>query len=747
MNLLFNSNIILLCLILASCFNIVSASSVSITCNSDPINLEDNDFGQINLIIDGGIPPFQIEWTGVVEGTLNSELDNIDISNIPPGSYQIFLIDAAGNSDQCNVIVSSIENVKICKGECVMIGKSTDNCFNWLSNEYLNTPELSETLTCPTESMNYMFVVTDDHGDLVDLTYYNIVVEEVELDIITSNSAICNGAPLDLSTSPSNFSTYTWSNSSTLPQIAITTPGDYGVSVVNSNGCTGVSSIYVPDSNTPNSVENYLLNSGFVDLQIPLSIGGSISFQGPSSNNSFSANSTEYILDIANTYIYIDGEQIDIKSLLLPHIEDLASQECNPKVTILTNSSLCDPDIENYLIDAEDHYPSLGFIIFIYNNGADEGTLFTKVIGNCIEESTPNNRVKYSELPVLNCGKTFSEFKDLLTQTEIQLISHGVNDLYDQIDILRGIYYETTWSVDYSVENSEMRNNAFNIYCHDGFSPDDIRPLIGQSLYSQLFNCAEIVDGNKRIDFGHLIIGLDARAHSSSNLDFGVFGGNGPEIVTWLGDLGAAAGTLALRRINNPGYRAIQMFRGSSSFGASVNLEGDVAGFVLGWDFDHSIFSIYPTFEDTDLLSEILDSYLCPTANNSSEWHTRAKTFLKILGGEFDSSDQLLNKNELIENLKNQMTTFGDRYLLLRLYDNGQFDINKMIEASRHIIGASEEIAKVFVETLEKETLNPDDLIQATGQGPLPSSPGTPFEKYVNVKSVDEWLQWLKDKF
>src|SRR5207253_9211096 len=89
-------------------------------------------------------------------------------------------------------------------------------------------------------------------------------------------------------------------------------------------------------------------------------------------------------------------------------------------------------------------------------------------------------------------ASSFSALCALIELAETRLGKAGY-DTDGVIHVLRGIWYGTTWSMDHDVEGSAMRNNAFSIYTAS-MSPDDPRPIIGQSLFSALKKSAEVKD-------------------------------------------------------------------------------------------------------------------------------------------------------------------------------------------------------------------------------------------------------------
>ncbi|MCP2025456.1 hypothetical protein L1276_000596 [Flavobacterium sp. HSC-32F16] len=172
------------------------------------------------------------------------------------------------------------------------------------------------------------------------------------------------------------------------------------------------------------------------------------------------------------------------------------------------------------------------------------------------------------------------------------LIQNGQDDMGSRINTLRGIYYGTEWSLDYSVEKSSARNFAFNRYTGCNVDADARKVLkcsedCKANLYKSLFDSPEVFENQyKAVDFGHLIIGLDSRrGWRARNVSIPTQGGTGLELNNWVGDLGGGTANLSLQRVTKSKSRAKTLFPvGGHSYGAMVNLEGDVAAYVVGMD-------------------------------------------------------------------------------------------------------------------------------------------------------------------
>ena len=128
---------------------------------------------------------------------------------------------------------------------------------------------------------------------------------------------------------------------------------------------------------------------------------------------------------------------------------------------------------------------------------------------------------------------------------------------------------------------SDGRNLAFNAFTGNFSKPKDPRPYLGEDLFELLVQSPEVTDGSRTFDWGHAIIGMDARRRFSSRGLALINGSTGLESVTWIGDLGGGAGKLAWDRVNHPNTRALDKFRGSH-FGGRTNLEGDIGGYLIG---------------------------------------------------------------------------------------------------------------------------------------------------------------------
>ena len=357
-----------------------------------------------------------------------------------------------------------------------------------------------------------------------------------------------------------------------------------------------------------------------------------------------------------------------------------------------------------------------------------KGSISKKVFRKKNDDTCP---AKYSK------ATTFKELVKLVEEAETQLVNCGYKTIEERVHIIRGLYYGSTWSVDYDVEKSPVRNFAFNYTYTVSSEPDDPRNCLDCSLIDALKKSAEVSDGKKSFDFGHAIIGLDARrSFMARNMKIPTQGGTGLDIVTWLGDLGGGAGMLSIRRMTDPARKVTTVFSGSD-FGGAFNLEGDIGAFLIARDTTTSDISKLD-FTGKSYLWEALDTYLNASAPGS-EWNSRCQLFLTMLGGVF-SGTTLTNRSSLEATLVAKIKDFGLWYLVNRLRQSGTFSKKNALDASRHLVGASGEVAKVFLDILTSCASGTTTTLKPVSDpAPTPAGNALPeVEKFFSAKEKGE---------
>lgn len=298
----------------------------------------------------------------------------------------------------------------------------------------------------------------------------------------------------------------------------------------------------------------------------------------------------------------------------------------------------------------------------------------------------------------------------------------GFTDPGERLAILRGIYYGTEWSLDYIREQSRVRNLAFCIYT-GATTPADPRPSMPCGLYDALQKSQDTADNTRKLDVGHVFIGIDARrSWLARTRRIPTQGGTGLDISTWLGDLGGGAAMLALGRVKSPHLSALTKFVGGD-FGGSSNLEGDIAGFVVALDESSLDAPTAPVFAAGKGVADVLEAYLEP-AGPGKVWNGRARKMLRLLGGAVDASGALTNKAAVVDAVARQIEEFGGWYLVNRLRQKERLDVKLLKDAGVHLVGASREMSVAFIDALVRASQRSRINVAAAAPGPTPTAPG-----------------------
>ncbi|MBP1771601.1 MAG: hypothetical protein H6P99_764 [Holophagaceae bacterium] len=318
-------------------------------------------------------------------------------------------------------------------------------------------------------------------------------------------------------------------------------------------------------------------------------------------------------------------------------------------------------------------------------------------------------------------GPTLCSLIHLLEEAADRLQHHGLSPL-QRIHILRGLYYGTSHSLDFERRNSRLRNWGFNIYLQAS-SPPDPTPMLGACLVRSLKDTTVVWHGDRRVDAGHILVGLEARTRlGATRLPLWGQGGTGLELGTWLGDLGGAAGLLVLQRLEDPAARAVPLLFSTRTYDLRPNLEGDVAGYLVA---RNPIVTGRVSMVRAERFVSVAQSLEDYTKEPESDWADRWEIFTRLLGGELGPAGRLLRRQELLAWVRRKTRRFMIWYLLYRLRDAGRLSQAALIEASRHVEGAAVELAELFLTVIE-QGLNPGSS-QALPDLPA-SPPGSPWD-------------------
>lgn len=329
-------------------------------------------------------------------------------------------------------------------------------------------------------------------------------------------------------------------------------------------------------------------------------------------------------------------------------------------------------------------------------------------------------------------ARTVSDYVALVRAAEALLTAAGATSVDERIQIFSGIYYGTDWSLDYDVEQSQMRNQAFQTYTTRATAGRDPRPILGTSLFAALKASQDITDPHLgAVDIGHVIIGLNARSSwTSRNINIPSQGATGLEITTWVGDLGGAAAQLARRRVHSPSTPATAFFGRGTDYGADSNLEGDIGAYLAGASATATGLDAL-TVSASGQIADTLADYFGTAAATS----TRGKRFLQMVGGTF-SGASLTNRADVEQSMADKFHAFGRWYMGTR-YGPGE------IMATRALLGAAAaDVATAFVDWLLRHGGPPPAPGAHTPSTPAPTTPRSDDRDLVDraLDLVHDWL-------
>lgn len=232
-----------------------NSGSTSVVINSLPaVIISSNSpvcVGQpVNLTSGGGTV-----YTWVGPNTFSSTQQNPIISNSTvsdAGTYSVTVTDGNGCIDSAVVTVAlnalpnatASSNSPVCEGQPINFTSAGGTTYSWSGPGSFSTPQQNPVISNSTfaDAGTYTVAVTDINGCSNTATV-SVVVNGVFVNI-SSNSPVCDGSALMLTSSAGGGITYSWSG----PDNFTSTLQNPGISNVNSNG-TGVYTVTVTATN------------------------------------------------------------------------------------------------------------------------------------------------------------------------------------------------------------------------------------------------------------------------------------------------------------------------------------------------------------------------------------------------------------------------------------------------------------------------------------------------------------------
>ncbi|MGD1845710.1 MAG: T9SS type A sorting domain-containing protein [Salibacteraceae bacterium] len=161
-----------------------------------------------------------------------------------PGTYTVTGTDTNGCSDVDTIVVSAIvsptppiasNDTTVCAGSCIILQATGTNTYQWSNGTMGDSNTVCNAGT-------YIVTGTDTNGCTANDTV--IVTNFPTIPLTVSNdTAVCAGTCIALSASGAN--NYLWSTGSTNANITVCSPGIYGVTSTDTNGCSVADSVVV----------------------------------------------------------------------------------------------------------------------------------------------------------------------------------------------------------------------------------------------------------------------------------------------------------------------------------------------------------------------------------------------------------------------------------------------------------------------------------------------------------------------
>jgi subtilisin-like proprotein convertase family protein len=259
-------------------------------------------------------PTYQWRKDGInISGATSASYTISSVTLASDGIYDVVVTNTCGNttSNGATLTVNQSPSVNASNGGAVCVGETIQLNANatGVNFQWSGPSSFTSTLQNPTRSSavtgfagTYTVTVTDQNNGCTSSATTSVTVNSLPTAAAGSNSPVCSGNSINLSTTSVSGATYAWSGpdnfTSNLRTPSITNAqninsGLYTVIVTNtSTGCTNTSSVNVTVNNTPvvTASSNSPACTGASVSLSALPSGGTYSWSGPASYTSTAQN-------------------------------------------------------------------------------------------------------------------------------------------------------------------------------------------------------------------------------------------------------------------------------------------------------------------------------------------------------------------------------------------------------------------------------------------------------------------------
>ncbi|MEZ5041481.1 MAG: T9SS type A sorting domain-containing protein [Saprospiraceae bacterium] len=299
--------------------------------SATPVSGECSQLGAIAITIGQGSAPFEVSWTGPVDGTMTTNEDWFYIEGLPGGEYAVEIVDDNGCSQTREVTVSQVVaetdfiELTAFPGNCGEKGRIKVQVANTAEKPYQvswtgptagsATTTASSFFITNLASGTYTVTLVDDNGcsDTATMTLEN---DGSPVDLIVSltynECGLRNNIWMDIIGGESPY-TISWvgpeSGETTITgnefEINDLTPGSYTIKIEDKNGCTDEENAVIPEGTinllTLTAEDGECGGSGKITATIAGGEPGyTVSWSGPSSGETTIGDNTFSISNLAS---------------------------------------------------------------------------------------------------------------------------------------------------------------------------------------------------------------------------------------------------------------------------------------------------------------------------------------------------------------------------------------------------------------------------------------------------------------
>jgi PKD repeat protein len=229
-------------------FTITSSAGLTVTLNSTPMSCHNSNDAGITATVNGGTAPYTYSWT---TGQNNSSLNNLSA-----GTYTVNVTASNGCTGTASVVITNpaLLDAIVFKSDISCFGANDGSAIVSVTGgtgaieiTWSNGDE--GTQTGGLNSGVHTVIVSDENGCTLSESF--TITEPSAINVITElvSAETCagsDGSAIVNAMGGTGTLTYVWSNGFTGQLAENLSSGNYGVGVLDSNGCTAESGIGIP---------------------------------------------------------------------------------------------------------------------------------------------------------------------------------------------------------------------------------------------------------------------------------------------------------------------------------------------------------------------------------------------------------------------------------------------------------------------------------------------------------------------